>query len=103
MNASMNPALPCPVQDALREVEENGGLLPVRMILASLVWLSARHRDQPVPDTRRALEKQLQRLAMHPLATRGDLAAGVQLAGSLDADFLRWLTAGVLGGSQNCH
>lgn len=58
-----------------------GGLPPVRVILAAIVWLAARQRERATPQTRHALVCQAHRLLLHPHATHDDQIAGVRLAG----------------------
>jgi hypothetical protein len=100
MNAG---TIDAPILAALREVQDNGGILPIKTILASLLWLSARHRETPGPDTLGAMEKQFQRLAVHPQATREDLALGLRLASGVCVDALLWLSACAQGGSEARH
>lgn len=91
------------VVTALRDVQDNGGILPIKTILASLLWLSARHREKPGPDTLGAMEKQFQRLAVHPQATREDLALGLRLASGASVKALLWLSVCAQGGSDARH
>ncbi len=66
----------------------------VRTILAALLWLSSRSGDKPGPESMRAMALQLQRLAVHPHASPGDLRAGLRLAGGACADLLLMVHTG---------
>lgn len=83
MNALLNPENSQGLY-AQNPVAGPDGLPPVKTILSSLLWLSARRREQPDdPRVVHTLRLQVQRLVLHPDATREDLAVAFRLAGAV--------------------
>lgn len=97
MNTSTLRQLPQDFVPAPRSEEQalsTADLPPVRVLLASLLWLAAKQRECPMPATLRAIALQLQRLALHPEASAEDKRAGLRLACETYHDALLWLGDG---------
>jgi len=82
-------ALPAAGSEA--ETLASDALPPVRVLLASLLWLAAKQHESPAPTTQRAIAVQLQRLAIHPDASAEDRLAGLRLGCRSYHDALLWL------------
>lgn len=79
------------------------GLPPVRVILAAIVWLAVRHREQATPQTRHALVCQAHRLLLHPCATHDDQLSGLRLAGLAQSDVLASQPVVLLSPGHEAH
>lgn len=79
------------------------GLPPVRVILAAIVWLAARHKERATPQTRHALVCQAHRLLLHPYATPDDQVSGLRLAGLAQNEVLASHSVFLVGPGQEAH
>lgn len=100
--------LPVPTPDrrappAVAGVELPAPLPTVRTILAAMLWLSARHRERPTPDSCHALVRQAHRLDLHPETTPEDMANGLRLAGMTGAGIALWHGMAVAGPVSRPH
>ncbi|HNQ04056.1 MAG TPA: hypothetical protein PKH69_05530 [Thiobacillaceae bacterium] len=79
-------------------VHDEAVVVPIRTILTSRLWLSARHRERPSRDTLGAMERQLRRLAIHSQTTPEDWTLGLRLTRDAWVNVLSWLSHRVQGG-----